>query len=264
VLFFDFDGMKVVATYPVSVEYIDAFDAAPTHEEIAKDVQEIYFGDLKVNMLRAYLQALQTAVLKPNVGNTLRLTSITITPSALDGLAPSLRLRPMDAQQYVAQAFDKALVANQHVSVLPYSKDAAIGNTMALRFANGTIYNLLIPQADYAIQLTLSGFRKIQYEKTRVGSGWIYAAYAKFKLFEPLSNQVYIDAAFRDGVVKIVPADESSLMDWPVYQEAMLTLFDHLTGALSEPDSAWATKAAGTPAIQNDLIKVRNVLQSCR
>lgn len=264
VLFFDFHGMKVEAAYPVSVEYVDAFHSPPTAQQIAQDVRELYFGGTSVNILQQYLRALQHADPRSMTGNTLRLTSVKLLPNALKRLPPFLRSNPEEADEYIAQAFDKTLVVNQNVSVLPYVKDAAIGNTMALRFSNGNVYSLSIPTSDYDIHLTVTGFRRFQFRKTTFASGWVYAAYSHLKIFEPLSNKVYLDDSFRDGVAKIVPANEQHFMNWPVYQAAMLTLFNHATAALANPHSAWAKKATNNPEISKELQNVKDLLQSCR
>lgn len=264
VLFFDFHGMKVEASYPVSVEYVDAFHSPPTSKQVAQDVRELYFGGASVNILQQYVLALQHADPRSTTGNTLRLTSVTILPNALKRLPPFLRGNPTEAEEYIAQTFDKTLVASQNVSVLPYVKDAAIGNTMALRFSNGNVYSLSIPTSDYDIHLTVSGFRRFQFRKTAFASGWVYAAYSHLKIFEPLSNKVYLDDSFRDGVAKIVPANERHFMNWPVYQAAMLTMFNHTTAALANPQSAWAKKASNNPEISKELQNVKDLLQSCR
>ncbi len=264
VLFFNFHGMKVEASYPVSVEYVDAFYSPPSTEQIAQDVRELYFGGVSVNILQQYVLALHHADPRSTTGNTLRLTSVTLLPNALKRLPPFLRSNPAEADEYIAQTFDKSLVANQNVSVLPYVKDAAIGNTMALRFSNGNVYSLSIPTSDYDIHLTVSGFRRFQFRKTAFASGWVYAAYSHLKIFEPLSNKVYLDDSFRDGVAKIVPANERHFMNWPVYQAAMLTLFNHTTAALANPQSAWAKKASNNPEISKELQNVKDLLQSCR
>jgi hypothetical protein len=135
---------------------------------------------------------------------------------------------------------------------------------MALRFANGKIYSLSIPSSDYDINLIVSGFRRFQFRKATYASGWVYAAYGHLKIFEPLSNKIYLDDSFRDGVVKVIPANEHHFMNWPIYQAAMLTLFNHATKALSNPTSSWARKSSNDPAISEELQNVKDLLQSCR
>lgn len=264
VLFFDFHGMKVEASYPVSVEYVDAFNSPPTTEQISQDVRELYFGHTSINILQQYQRVLQHANLGATGGNTLRLTAIKILPNAMAHFPPFLRSNPAEAEEYVAQTFDKALVGNQRVAVLPYVEDAAIGNTMALRFASGRVYSLSIPSSDYDINLTISAFRRFQFRKTTFANGWVYAVYGHIKIFEPLSNTIYLNDTFRDGVAKIIPDNEQYFTSWPVYQDAMLTLFNHATKALSNPKSVWAEKASNNPEIAEELQKVKDLLQSCR
>ncbi len=264
VLFFDFREMSVIATYPVSVEYVDAFDKPPSPAEIQRDVHDMYFGNIKINLLNDYVKTLASATLKRRYGNRLRVTSVSITLSALADMAPPLRRTPSDAREFVAEAFGQALSSNQHVTLLPYKKDQAIGNKMALRFANGNVYTLSIPQTDYALALNVKKFRRIQYEKKSFATGWIYATYVTVKLYEPLSGHVYLDSKFRDGVAKIIPENQTNVMNWPVYQEALLRLFDDVTTAFSNPESRWARKSSSSPDIKKQLAQTQKVIQSCQ
>ncbi|MGH8273965.1 MAG: hypothetical protein ACRES9_06890 [Gammaproteobacteria bacterium] len=264
VLFFDFREMSVIATYPVSVEYVDAFDKPPSPAEVQRDIRDMYFGDIKVNLLDDYIKTLASATLRRRYGNRLRVTSVNIAPSALAKMDPSLRRTPSDAREFVAEAFGQALSSNQHVALLPYKKDQAIGNKMALRFANGNVYTLSIPQTDYALIVNVKNFRRIQYEKKSFATGWVYATYATVKLYEPLSGHVYLDSKFRDGVAKIIPENETNVINWPVYQEALLRLFNDVTTAFSDPDSPWATQASNDHDIKEQLTQTQKVMQSCQ
>lgn len=264
VLFFNYKDMTVIANYPVSIEYIDVFDKPPSQTEIYKDVAALYLGDMKLNLISNYVDALAKATLKRKEGNHLRITRVTIAGSAMTDLAPALRNQPSEAREFIAETFGQALSSNDNVALLPYVKDAAIGNKMALRFANGDVFNLTVPETDYAISIHLTKFVKIAVKKQSFATTWIYGAYITLKIFEPLSEKIYLNEHFRDGVVKITPSNQTEVMDWPVYQEALLKLFGNVTRSFLEPNSSWARQSSGSATIRAQLKNTLKVLQSCR
>jgi hypothetical protein len=256
--------MTVIETDPVSMEYVDAFDNPPTKSAIEKDVRDLYVGHLKLNIINDYVDSLSNATVKRKYGNHLRITRVTISKSAVSDLTPALRDSTPDAREFLAETFGQELSSNDHVALLPYVKDMAIGNKMALRFANGNVFNLTIPQTDYALSLHVKKFRKIAFKKRPYATTWIYAAYIRLKLFEPMSGQTYLDSDFRDGVVKLIPSNQTEVMNWPVYQEALLKLFGDVTHSFLKSDSNWARKSSNSPDIHKQIANTRKVLQSCR
>lgn len=264
VLFFDYKHMTVIASYPVSMEYVDAFSHQPTHADIASDVKALYLGHLKLNLINDYIQTLLAAHVKRKYGNHLRVTAVHLSPSALSKMAPAFRNDTSDAREFIAETFGQSLSSNDHVALLPYVKDQAIGNKMALRFANGKVFSLSIPETDYALKISVDKFKRFPYQKRAYATTWIYAAYIQVELLEPLSKHIYLRSKFRDGVVKLIPSNQSEVTNWPVYQEALLKLFKNVTTSFIQPNSSWAEKASNAKDIHQQLASTRKVLQSCR
>ena len=92
---------------------------------------------------------------------------------------------------------------------------------------------LEIPEAQFLIDLTLRGFKKVKFDEKKAGSSWIYGVYIKLKIFEPLLRKYYIDEKFKHGATKIIPASQKNVADWPAFQESLFVLFDSLTKSFS-------------------------------
>lgn len=148
--------------------------------------------------------------------------------------------------------------------MLPPSKGQAIGNRMATRFANGKVYTLEIPEADYAVELNLDELKRIEYGSTAAGRSFVYGAFLTVRVLEPLSGRVYFDARLRNGATKLVPANQTSVDDAAAFQDALLALLDKFTTALASPEPAWAEKHAGDRAVAKQMQELAKVLQSCR
>ena len=263
-LFVDFREMAVVATYPIVVQSIDVTDAAPTPDQLAQAVRNLYLGDGKANVFAAFATTLAGVQLNPSIERRVRVVDATIADAARALMAAQPGAAPGVAEAALAQDFSKFLSANQHIPVLPPAKGQAIGNRMAARFADGKVYNLTIPEADYAIHLRLDELKRIEYASTAAGRSLIYGAYLQVRIDEPLTGKVFFDARLRNGATKVVPASQTSIDDAAAYQDALLALMDKFTTELSDPDPAWAETHAGDRAVAKQMKELEKVLQSCR
>ncbi len=234
ILFFDFQAMKVIGCYPIAVQLIDASKQKPDDVYILERIRELYVGKrFKVNIFDEFANRLKDIEIKPKVRNSLQVGNVLIQDKALPFLPEAYRSNLPNTKTFLAQAFSKYLSSNQEVSILPYTKGYAIGNKMSARFANGEIYNLDIPEAQYQIDLTLRGFKKVLFAEQKVATTWIYGAYIDLKLFQPLLQKVYFDDHLKNGATKVVPAAQTTVEDWPAFQESLFVLFDSVTKKFS-------------------------------
>jgi hypothetical protein len=263
-LFVDFREMAVVATFPIVVQGIDVLDAPPTSEEIALAVRNLYLGDGKANIFAAFTAALAATHLNPTIERRVRVVDATITDGARAAMPALSTAASGVAESALAQDFSKFLSVNQRIPVLPPAKGHAIGNRMAARFADGTVYNLSIPEADYAIYLRLDELKRVDYASNAAGRSLIYGAFMQVRVDEPLTGKVFFDARLRNGATKSVPASQQNIDDSAAYQDALLALMDKFTVALTDSDPAWAEKHAGDRAVAKQMKQLEKVLQSCR
>jgi hypothetical protein len=263
-LFVDFREMAVVATFPIVVQAIDILDAPPTSEQIAQAVRDLYLGDGKANIFAAFSATLADTQLNPTIERRVRVVDATIADGARAAMPALAGAAPGVAEAALAQDFSKFLSVNQRIPVLPTSKGHAIGNRMAARFADGTVYTLSIPEADYAISLRLDELKRVDYASNAAGRSLIYGAFMQVRVEEPLTGKVYFDARLRNGATKSVPASQQNIDDSAAYQDALLALMDRFTVALTDSDPAWAEKHAGDRAVAKQMKELEKVLQSCR
>lgn len=263
-LFFDFKEKALLASYPLSVQYIHVTDGVPGRDEIAKVVRELYLGNVGVNVLDDFVAVTTAASLNPAVSRRIQVAEVNIGSEALPHLPEVLATNLAALKSSIAQDFSKYLSLNQKIPVLPYTAGYAIGNRLATRFSNGDVFDLVIPEADYTIGLSLEKLKRIEYDTSSAGSSYVYGAFLNVKAMEPLSQKIYIDATFKNGATKLVPASQETVDDWPAFQESLLALMDKLTLAVSDPSGSWASKHAGSRSVARDLEKLQKVLESCK
>jgi hypothetical protein len=263
-LFFDFKEKSVLASFPITVQYIDVKQHAPTRQEILTTVKDLYLGSLGVNVFDEFVSALKIASFNSTVSHRIRVTEVRISDEARTVLPTALQSDETAFKIFVAQEFAKYLSKNQHVSVLPYVVDTALGKNMAMRISDGSVYNLKIPQEDYAIQLELIKFKKVEYQKAAAGKSFIYGSFLHVKANEPLGGTLYIDETIKNGATKIVPTGQDVVDDWAAYQESLLALLDKFTLQLTRLDPDWSVSQASGKSLLGSMKKFAGVIQKCK
>jgi len=263
-LVFDFDELNIIASFPISVEYLDATTDPPSGAYLNDLVAKLYRGGLRVNLVNDFTDSLQTVSIREHYGSRIGIKNVVIGEKAKPYLPKYLNETPRAARALVAQSFSKYLSKNQRVSVLPYTKGDAIGNKMSARFANGGVFTLAIPEPDYSIDLVLEGFKKVQFDQKSSGSSWIYGAYLDLRVYEGLTQKTFANLALKNGVTKLVPTSQTSIDDWPVFEESLRSLMDQVTSQISHPERSWAKSHAGGRAAAADLANLKSVMEACR
>ena len=270
VLIFDYGKQKVVGSYPIAVQIRDVSQNQPTDEKIEGLFKTLFYGnDKNVNILDVFSARIQTVSIKKSYGQYLRVTGVNIDDKARpffpdDGLDFERSFSGL-----LAQSFGKFLSTNQGVSMLPYSKGEALGNKMAMRFANGDIFNLEIPSTDFGINLTLRGFKKGSVGKTNSKEAFAYGSYMRIKLEQPDFGKVYFDKPIRNVAVKEVPITQTEVDDWAAFQESLFALFDKFSKEINDTDKKWAQKTTGSKKNDVKLVlkefdQFKKILDKCR
>lgn len=262
-LFVDFREMTVLAAYPFIVQRIDVTQSPPTSEDIQRAVRELYLGNGKANIFGEFSTTLGSVKLNPSVERRIRVTRASVADGPRAILSAGSGVSAEALGMTLAQDFTKYLSVNQGIPVLPPSQGQAIGNRMAARFADGRVYNLTIPEADYEIHLSLDELKRVEYGKSAAGSSYIYGAFLTVHVEEPLTGRVYFDARLKQGVTKLVPVSQVNIDDAPAFQDSLIALMNGFTIALTNPDPAWAETHAGNRAVAKQMLDLRKVLQSC-
>ncbi|HAB08489.1 MAG TPA: hypothetical protein DD757_13020 [Alcanivorax sp.] len=262
-LVFDFETMAIIGSYPLTVQYIDVFESAPSKAEIANLVRQLYLGDLEVNVLDRFAALLNDVRIRRNYGNRIQVTDVSLGEKALTALPPRYRDRPDAFRAFVAQRLGSALSSEHGISVLPYTKGHAIGNKMSARFANSRVYTLSVPEPDYHIDLRVRGFKKVAFDERASGRSVVYGSFIGLKVYEPLSGKVFMDQRFKRGATRVIPACQLSASDWPAYQESLLGLFDELAHQITARERDWAKSHAGGTQALESLRNLKEVMERC-
>ena len=269
VLFFDFNTMSIIGSYPIILEYIDYTPVKPSEEHKRAIIRGMYTGELSyagsrpANILAELSTLLVDLRVKPKFNNHLQVTKVVIENQPAAALPLHLR-QGNSANIYVAQMFSKYLSRNQQVSVLPYTKGHAIGNRMSARFANGSVYSLLLPETDYAIELRLQALKQKDYDKNAVGRSLLYGTAVQVKASEPLSGKTYMDVRFKKAISKVVPNSQQEIDHWPGYQDSLMVLFDSLTREITNPSRSWVKTHADGKSAYKQLVTFRKIVEQCK
>lgn len=262
IMLFDYKEMKVVATYPIDVQFNDSLDVEPTNEVIKDRVAQLYFGDSKVNILSIFIDRVKSIDSAKKYSNHIKVVNVGLSPKVVEVVGDSVSKDQLI--QSIGQNFTRYLSVNQSVSVLPYTKGHAIGNKLAGKYASGEVYMMEIPEPDYAIDITLTALKKKVYSKNSAGTAFVYAAQSKFKFYEPLTEDIFYEGRLFNGATKKVPASQVSINDWPSYNDTLLSLFDKLTKALDKPEKKWFKKHSGNAGNFKEFKSIKKVIEQCR
>lgn len=264
-VFFDFKTMTVVRAYPFSVAYVDLLDHMPEADELTDRVRKLYLGnDKTAGLVQRFGQALTTASLPAQVPRFLQVSKVSVTDEARKALPVELGGAPGVAETWIADMMSEAISARSGAPMLPYAKGYAIGQVMSMRIADGTVYELKLPEPDYAFSVDLLRFGRFEHAKVAAGTSYIYASKASIKLQQPLSGRTYLDSEFKNGEVKTVPSSQQSIDDFPAYSDSLHGLFNKLAGVVAGTPDAWLTDAANGKDMSKQISATKEVIESCK
>jgi hypothetical protein len=264
-MFFDFKSMTVLRAYPFSFTHLDVIDRMPTQEEMNKRFEAVYFGEQgKAGIFDRFTAAINQATIPTSVPRYVQVSKVNIGQEALDVMPANLKSTSEVAQTWAADLFGERLSNKTKVSLLPYSKGYAIGNVMSMRIADGDVYMLKLPEPDYTITLDVPRFKKIKSGEAAAGTSYIYGAFANVKIQEPTSGKSYMDADFKNGEVKLVPASQDTLDDFPAYHDALKGLFEKLSENLAGNKTDWLKSINASPELLKQISSTQDLLKSCK
>ncbi|HEY4074741.1 MAG TPA: hypothetical protein VGM52_16715 [Herbaspirillum sp.] len=262
-MFFDFKSKTVLRAYPFSFAYLDALPDAPSESQKVSAISKVYLGTGgKAGVLDRFYAALTQATIPDNVSRFVQVSNVIIEDEARTEF-PAQYGNGV-AETWVADTFAEAIAGKMGIPMLPYSKGYAIGNVMSLTVADGTVFNLKLPEPDYAFTIDISKLRKVVFEEKAAGKSLIYGTYASIKLEEPLSAHTYMKESFKNGEVKVVPASQVNTEDFPAFQDSMRGLFTKLSSAVAGESSPWLKAASSGNDIDKQIASTRELLQSCK
>jgi hypothetical protein len=266
-MFFDFKSMNVVRAYPISFAYIDLLNHAPRPEEVMARVRLVFQGSNgKPGLTGRFINNVIQAELPAQVPRYLQVTSVKLSPEALEVLPAYLKGEPATAQTWAADLVSEAISTRAGVPIVPYAKGYAVGNVMSMRISDGTVWELKLPKPDYEISVEISGFKKLKFNEVQGGAtSYVYGAYAQIRIEEPLSGKSYLNTALKNGETRVIPASQQYVDDFPHFYDAVNGLFTKLAQSMDgKGDERWLKSAAAAPNIEQQISQTRELVKQCK
>ena len=264
-LFFDFRERQVVASYPITLQRIDVQDYRPDASEVDAIIADLLYGNAATSLPQVLANTLSPARLPDASVRRLQVGEVTLGDAARAKL-PDPALEPV-LRATLAHELSKAISANTGIGLLPPATGQAIGGAMAARFADGKVYQLKIPEADYVIKLKLDAMKHGVINETPAVKTMLFGAFFNVSVVEPFSGKVYFDQPLRKGATKVVPVTQWQVDQWSASYETVLAGLDAFAGAAAKrADSrAWLDeqKPGGKP-LQQQTQALQELIKSCR
>ena len=268
ILVFDFSAGegRVIANYPVSVEYHVESKDLPTTLEDKRAFQSIYqeLGSDQ-SIFAAWVSRLdQVKIARGKNTIRLKIRNVDLDQAVINQLPDELKANNTFATD-TAQRLEFQLVSNQQVPVLPYTGGEAIGNAMLIRFAD-TDFQLKLPEPDFVIDVLVREFKRASVEQKNVYDAYIYGAFVTLKVLEPISGNVKFESKFNYKSQIQIPKTYNLkvLSDWSIYARYQDKLFNAITRQISERNDQALAEITNTPNIKDQMKSFENIINQCK
>ena len=260
IVVFDFSEMKVLATFPIRMQYTDSTSEPPSDEYTLMQFRKLYglAPGLKNNIIKMWVERMNSIQVRESMGHYLRITEVDVPAETLAKVPNSVSF-----SKQAGQMLETFLSANQSVPVIPYFEGGSIGK-MKITFVNRRIYDLKLPEPDYGIYLKVRPFEKVVVDKpsfTKV----IYGSFIDLKLRHIDLGETYMDASFRHIPSTIIPKRANiKIGDEDEFIKSLQNLFDKFTKQLSIMDSDYFKETTRTENIRDQFRKFMSVIYKVR
>ncbi len=264
-LVFDFspDVMKVIATYPVRVQYSDMLNEKPSDAYSLGIFRKILLDPgFKSNIVNRWVDRMNSVNIKESFGNYIKVAKVDVPAETLQFVPDNMSGKGGFATQ-TAQFLETSLSANQLVPVVPYAEGESIGK-MRVLFTGNTIYDLKLPEPDYGIFLKVRPFKKFVVDKKNY-SQITYGSFIDVKLRHIDLDETHMEASFRH--VPMATIDKTAgvkLNDWDEFLKSLQGLLDQFTKQISERNSDWIENATRTENVKSQFGGFMSVLSNVR
>jgi hypothetical protein len=263
-LFFDFKSMMAVRSYPLSYAYIDNLRHDPSQEEIMERVAKVYEGaGGKPGIFGRFAQVLATATVPSQTPRFLQVTDIQI-PAAMAEMLPGYLKDATVHKTWAADIVGEAISSRVGVPIIPFAMGHAVGNVMRMQVLDGDVYTPQLPSADYAISVDFKGFKKVKFKESSGGTSYVYGTFADLNIQEP-GGPVFLRTSLKNAEVKVVPATQTHVDDFPAFYDSLNGLFVKLAEAVAAgKGNDWLKSAAAESDIDAQIVKTRDLMNLCK
>lgn len=284
ILIFDYQSKNIVSSRPIVLRLVSAKNGSPPSPEDFKDLYRkmLFDSASEASLLNAFSEGLSDIAVSRKDSGRVQVRQVAIEEKS-DKWLPGFYLEnKRRLQSYVGRNFTKYLVDNTGSNVLPYignstglshedrnlaNTGAALGGSMAMRFSGGEVFNVVIPEPDYVVDIAMRGFSKSKGKENAGGESWIYGSYINLKVIQPTIGKVYFDGNLKNVFVSVLvkgfPASKEE--DWSSFNEATMVLFDMVTrNFVKKPDRKWAKAYGGGRSTVAELVGVAKIMEECK
>ncbi len=265
-IFFDYARKTIIASVPISEQYIDTLDHYPTSADAEEGVRQALYLDPGNNLVSRFADSIHTEVLPKGIVKFVKVTKVKVSSRAMTSISNHPEMGWLDkdiAKKDVANQFSSAVEGIAKIPLEPYTIGSSTGK-MAVAFSEDSAYNFTLPKPSYEIHLTLLGFKNVPYKSNPSGYSQIYGAFVHVKMLDSLVNKIYMNATFKNGVVKLIPKTQVTVAAGPAYLAALRGLFMKFATGLDNPHYKWIHSATTADNIQQMLVNTQKALESCK
>lgn len=176
---------------------------------------------------------------------------IEVTGITLDSSVKRIRLGHFGSDSAVgsqlASLFVRSWITVTHYPLLPSARTDVVNGKMALRFADGSMVELKVPDPDYVIRLDSARMRRKTVATSVAGRTDAVGAFVDFSVVEPLNHTTIATAEYKDVLADVVPAIQTSIDEWLAAEAAFESLFLGFANAVRTGDNQWFDQHAVSP-----------------
>lgn len=261
-LFFDFREKQILSSYPVTVQYIDVSKERPGIEAINSILETILFDSGERSFVHLITKKLENINFPQAAVRRIRVASIEVGDS-IKSEHPLLTKTLFDTG-IIGHEFSKILSDKLNIAILPYRSGQALGGAMAARFANGDIFNLIIPEADYEIHLHVDDFRGRTLNETRSYRQELLGAFFRIDVIEPLSGRSFFDQNLKQGATKVIPATQKEFNVGEAYYETLLVGLAEFATSVAEGNEEWIAQQDEVRKLNRSFASLQELIELCR
>lgn len=281
---FDYDSKTLVSSYPIRLRRVSALNGGASNADFLRNLYRGFFYDSSsdVYLFSQVRDALPNISLRAIDSGRLQVSEVVIEEKAdkwLPDNSPPAKARLVRS---FGASFTQYLAENTQTNVLPYlgastglagearnitNTGAALGGAMAMRFSNGDVFNLAIPEPDYELSLVLRGFSKSKGKATDGAQAWIYGTYLNVKCQQPALNKTYFDENLKNVYVEVMVKGHppSPSVDWRSFSEATHVLLEKITlGFIVKPDNKWVKAHGSGKQTSSAFAEMSTVMKKCK
>jgi len=261
-LFFDFREKTILISVPLTLERMHTAPVA-SDEIVGEQLRYLFSSDREDALLANITRQLHSVRLPGPSARRIQVSSVELDQSALGVFASEERPLAI-IEQSLGNELTRIIGEQQNIGLLPFMTGEAIGGAMAARFADGRVYTLKIPEADYRINVVIGPVQRKLHQQTTVATSMLYGVYFTVNVTEPVSGKRYFDQRLRKGQTKTIPITQTSVDDAASFYETLLIGFSDFAVAISKPRSDWVKSQVDAGLLRKQLRQLSELIEDSR